>query len=150
MSKELWNDPEKFSPERFLVDNRLVKPDHFLPFGGGRRSCMGYKMVQLISVGILSSILQKFTVLPIHRQNYEIPIGTLSVPKSTFEFKFAARQIVIEWNIFRPFYMKLWRSIMLECKICAVILLFYKLHNVSINLFYLITIVVFSILLNAK
>ncbi|RZC36406.1 p450 domain containing protein [Asbolus verrucosus] len=48
MSLDLWDEPEKFKPERFIRENRLIKPDHFLPFGGGRRSCMGYKMVQLL------------------------------------------------------------------------------------------------------
>ncbi|GLV38352.1 spookier [Carabus blaptoides fortunei] len=33
MSEKLWDSPKKFQPERFLQKGRLVKPEHFLPFG---------------------------------------------------------------------------------------------------------------------
>lgn len=91
MSESLWEEPEKFKPERFVVDNRLVKPEHFLPFGGGRRSCMGYKMVQFVSFGILSRLLQNFTIQPIETEDYKVPIGSLALPKKSFAFKFAKR-----------------------------------------------------------
>ncbi|CAH0549308.1 unnamed protein product [Brassicogethes aeneus] len=91
MSKALWNDPAKFKPERFLKNGKIVKPDYFLPFGGGRRSCMGYKIVQLVSFGILSDILQNYTVLPDDGTSYEVPVGSLALPKNTFKFKFISR-----------------------------------------------------------
>lgn len=92
MSESLWERPEKFEPERFIKDNRLVKPEHFLPFGGGRRSCMGYKMVQLVSFGILGGLLQKYTILPAQLESYNVPVGSLALPKNTFKFRFAARR----------------------------------------------------------
>lgn len=91
MSEDLWEEPEKFKPERFVVDNRLLKPEHFLPFGGGRRSCMGYKMVQLVSFGILSRLLQNFTILPVDAEDYKVRIGDLALPKKSFSFKFEKR-----------------------------------------------------------
>lgn len=91
MSEELWEEPSKFKPERFIREKRLFKPDHFLPFGGGRRSCMGYKMVQLISFGILGGLMQKFTVVS-DRPNYTVPVGSLALPKDTFNFKFVLRR----------------------------------------------------------
>ncbi len=36
---DIWPDPERFDPERFL-DTR-VPPQHFYPFGGGARRCLG-------------------------------------------------------------------------------------------------------------
>lgn len=36
---ELWPDPERFDPERFLA--RKPAPWEFLPFGGGGRRCIG-------------------------------------------------------------------------------------------------------------
>lgn len=91
MSDKLWDEPEKFKPERFISNGRLVKPEHFLPFGGGRRSCMGYRMVQLVSFGILSRLLQSFTIQPIEREEYRVPIGSLALPKKTFAFRFVRR-----------------------------------------------------------
>lgn len=90
MSAELWEEPEKFKPERFIREERLVKPEHFLPFGGGRRSCMGYKMVQLVSFGILGGIMQNFTIMA-DDTNYTVPVGSLALPKHTFTFNFVRR-----------------------------------------------------------
>lgn len=91
MSEKLWDEPEKFKPERFVSNGRLVKPEHFLPFGGGRRSCMGYRMVQLVSFGILSRLLQNYTIQPVEREEYRVPIGSLALPKKTYSFKFVRR-----------------------------------------------------------
>jgi cytochrome P450 family 307 subfamily A len=85
-STKLWNEPEKFQPERFLSTGRLVKPEHFLPFGGGRRSCMGYKMVQFLSFAILGTVLQRYSMEPM--ADYKVPVGDLALPKDTFKFKF--------------------------------------------------------------
>lgn len=90
MSENLWTTPEKFLPERFVKGNRLVKPEHFLPFGGGRRSCMGYKMVQYVGFGILGGLLQKYTV-HCSNTNYTVPVGSLALPKDTFSFNFVKR-----------------------------------------------------------
>ncbi len=87
-SPDLWKNPEEFSPERFLVDNCLVKPDHFFPFSSGRRSCMGYKIVQLLSFSIISLILQRYRIQPVAGCSYDVPIGDLSLPFDTFKFKF--------------------------------------------------------------
>jgi cytochrome P450 family 307 subfamily A len=90
MSEELWEQPEKFKPERFIRDDRFTKPDHFLPFGGGKRSCMGSKMVQLVSFGILGGLMQKYTVVA-DSPDYTVPVGSLALPKNTFTFTFRRR-----------------------------------------------------------
>nr|XP_022911554.1 cytochrome P450 307a1-like [Onthophagus taurus] len=95
MSEELWEVPKKFVPERFLINNKLSKPEFFLPFGGGRRGCMGYRMVQLVSLGILTTILQNYTILPLPSHNYKVKVGSLALPKKTYEFKFEKRNITI-------------------------------------------------------
>ncbi|XP_043497167.1 cytochrome P450 307a1-like [Polistes fuscatus] len=92
MSDELWISPQEFMPERFLRDGRLYKPEHFLPFGGGRRSCMGYKMVQYISFSTIATLLKNFTILPANNEIYKVPIGTLALPEKTFHFRFVERR----------------------------------------------------------
>lgn len=92
MSDELWHNPGSFEPDRFVSNGHVVKPDYFLPFGGGRRSCVGYKMVQLISFGVLSAILQNFHILPVDRETYRVPVGSLALPKKTFSFRFERRK----------------------------------------------------------
>lgn len=91
MSEDLWVSPKEFAPERFIKNGRISKPDHFLPFGGGRRSCMGYKMVQYLSFSTLASILKSFNVTPVENETYEVPIGNLALLGDSFAFKFERR-----------------------------------------------------------
>lgn len=87
-SPELWREPQQFIPERFIKNGVLVKPDHFFPFSTGRRSCMGYKMVQLLSFSILALTLKTYSIEPVNGCSYEVPIGDLALPFDTFQFKF--------------------------------------------------------------
>ena len=58
-STEYWDGPEQYRPERFLnKEGRFRKPAHFLPFSTGRRSCIGYKIVQLVATAIAASTLR--------------------------------------------------------------------------------------------
>ncbi|XP_049536982.1 cytochrome P450 307a1-like [Anopheles darlingi] len=86
MSPELWDAPERFTPERFLQGGRLVKPDHFIPFGAGRRSCMGYRMTQLLSFSILANLLRSYTIGPVEGQDYRVPVGSLAMPEQSYTF----------------------------------------------------------------
>jgi len=50
-SPDYWDQPEKFRPERFLERSpegelRLVKKDQFVPYGLGRRVCMGESLAR--------------------------------------------------------------------------------------------------------
>ncbi|KAF7266486.1 cytochrome P450 307a1-like [Rhynchophorus ferrugineus] len=91
MSEKLWDEPTKFLPERFVKNGKFFKPEHFLPFGGGRRSCMGYKLVQLVSFGILSAIMQSFNINTVQNEDYRVPVGSLALGKDTYKFKFERR-----------------------------------------------------------
>ena len=58
-STEHWERPEEYRPERFLSsEGRFRKPAHFLPFSTGRRSCIGYKIVQLVATAIVASTIR--------------------------------------------------------------------------------------------
>ncbi|KAF4524243.1 hypothetical protein B566_EDAN008789 [Ephemera danica] len=42
MDPTLWEKPEEFKPARFLnAEGKVTKPEYFLPFGAGRRMCLG-------------------------------------------------------------------------------------------------------------
>lgn len=63
-------DCREFKPERFLrqqVENghtvtRLVKPDFFIPFSMGKRTCIGQKLVQGFAFVVVTSLLHKYKV----------------------------------------------------------------------------------------
>lgn len=91
MSTELWTSPEEFMPDRFVQHGHLLKPEHFLPFGGGRRSCMGYKLVQYLSFAILATLLKNYKIVTVEKEDYTIPIGNLALPEVTFNVRFERR-----------------------------------------------------------
>ncbi|KAK4295179.1 hypothetical protein Pmani_032235 [Petrolisthes manimaculis] len=56
-----WQDPKQFSPQHFLTDDgKVVKPDHFLPFGYGKRVCLGESMARLELFLFLTTLVHKF------------------------------------------------------------------------------------------
>lgn len=83
MSEEFHFEPKTFEPARFLVPKQeknktplrsyrsieflkyqIQKPDHFLPFSWGKRSCLGYKMVQTITFSTVANLMLKFYIRP--------------------------------------------------------------------------------------
>lgn len=86
MSEALWDNPNVFNPNRFLQNGRVVKPDHFLPFGGGRRSCLGYKMVQFLSFAILTNTIQHYELCPKPETQIIVEPGSLAVLEKSYEF----------------------------------------------------------------
>lgn len=91
MSAELWENPTEFKPERFIQNGHVVKPEHFLPFGAGRRSCMGYKMVQFLSFSVIASCMQHFDIRPPPGVNHNVTVGSLAVPEKSYEMVFTER-----------------------------------------------------------
>jgi cytochrome P450 len=58
---KFWEDPEEFRPERFMGEAvKKRKPYTYLPFGGGKRACIGGAMSQVENVLALSILLRRF------------------------------------------------------------------------------------------
>ena len=60
-----WGDPDVFRPNRFLDDKGsvVVKKD-FLPFGIGKRNCLGEGLATMELFIFISALVQKFEFLP--------------------------------------------------------------------------------------
>lgn len=56
--EDLYPEPKKFIPERFL--ERQYTPNEFLPFGGGNRRCIGYVLALLEMKLVLATILTRY------------------------------------------------------------------------------------------
>jgi cytochrome P450 len=54
---ERWPEPERFRPERFLEGE--PSPYEFLPFGGGRRRCLGMAFALLEMKIVLAEVLRR-------------------------------------------------------------------------------------------
>ncbi|KAK1429418.1 hypothetical protein QVD17_11627 [Tagetes erecta] len=59
---ERWENPNSFEPERFLDSKVDYKGQHFelIPFGAGRRMCVGVPLAQRVLHLVLGSLLHEF------------------------------------------------------------------------------------------
>jgi 26-hydroxylase len=72
---KLWEAPHEFRPERFLSpEGKVVKPEYFLPFGVGRRMCLGDVLARMELFEFFSSLMHAF--------HLQVPEGT-SLPSLT-------------------------------------------------------------------
>lgn len=68
---ELWEDPEEFIPERFIVDGKLKSPDYFIPFSAGRRSCIGEQLARKELFLFFANLMQHFIIC--NPENTDLP-----------------------------------------------------------------------------
>ena len=96
-TEDLWTHPDQYDPFRFLsTDGIFKKPDHFQPFSVGRRSCMGYKIVQIVSYFVVANLLSHYRIeMPAEselqsnglRPNPELQYGMLALPPAEYTLK---------------------------------------------------------------
>jgi len=59
---DYWKDPEDFKPERFLgEDGKVIKEERFIPYGIGKRYCLGESLARTELFIIFTRLLQLFT-----------------------------------------------------------------------------------------
>lgn len=69
----VWDDPDTFKPARFLDDEgKLLRKECFIPFGIGRRVCMGEQLAKMELFLTVTSLLQAF--------KFRLPEGTPPPP----------------------------------------------------------------------
>lgn len=55
----LWEDPERFDPARFAADRERGYPrNQFMPFGGGRRVCVGAAFALVEATVVLATLIR--------------------------------------------------------------------------------------------
>ncbi|HEX5143395.1 MAG TPA: cytochrome P450, partial [Mycobacterium sp.] len=62
----LWEDPQRFDPDRFLPGRSAVRDRwQYLPFGGGPRTCIGDHFAMLEATLALATVLRAVSVEPL-------------------------------------------------------------------------------------
>ena len=60
---DVWPDPESFDPNRFHQEAVAARPrGTYLPFGGGRHTCLGQHLAMIEGVLMLATLAQRFDV----------------------------------------------------------------------------------------
>ena len=87
-----WDEPKRFDPDRFTADGaRNRAPYSYLPFGGGKRACIGGAMSQVENVLALALFLRHFDLDYVGQNPPAInPTVTLS-PKNGLPFRIRPR-----------------------------------------------------------
>ncbi|KAA0708662.1 Cytochrome P450 2J2 [Triplophysa tibetana] len=75
--ESMWKSPYLFDPQNFLsIQGSFEKPDAFIPFSAGKRSCPGETLARMELFLFFTSLLQSFNLCP--------PVGT----QINLDFKF--------------------------------------------------------------
>ncbi|XP_058464516.1 methyl farnesoate epoxidase-like [Malaya genurostris] len=66
MDRSYWGDPECFRPERFLNEtgDKLIQHENFLPFGSGKRRCLGESLAKSNLFLFFAAFMHAFIVEP--------------------------------------------------------------------------------------
>jgi cytochrome P450 len=84
---DFWADPAGFDPRRFLRDGEAPghpagHPRHryaYIPFGGGRRACVGASFAELETVLVLATIARRYRL--------ELTVGGIPAPSANITLR---------------------------------------------------------------
>ena len=89
--EDLYPDPARFRPERFL--ERAYAPHEYFPFGGGVRTCTGASLAPQEMKLVLAEVVTRCTLTPAHTGPVRpVRHGALLAPSNAMQFILTGRR----------------------------------------------------------
>lgn len=87
-----WCNPAEFRPERFIsATNTVVKPQHFIPFSTGKRTCIGQRLVQSFCFTLIATLLGRYDVSTSKPEAVKTYTACVALPPDAFSLRFTPR-----------------------------------------------------------
>lgn len=77
----LYNEPEKFNPDRFSPEKTQEQPYGYIPFGGGMRECLGKEFAKLEMKILATMLLREYEWELLPNQDLEMTVTPTPHPK---------------------------------------------------------------------
>jgi cytochrome P450 len=88
---DLWEEPERFEPDRFLAERSASRPRYaYFPFGGGGRQCIGNTFALQEMQIILALVLQRYQLTSLPDHPVELQAALTLRPKKGIRLKVSA------------------------------------------------------------
>ncbi|XP_037084458.1 methyl farnesoate epoxidase-like [Pollicipes pollicipes] len=87
MDPAYWGDPEAFRPDRFLhADGSVRRDERLIPFGIGKRFCLGETLARMEMFMLFTCLLQRFsfTAVPGQKLSLEARFAVVQQPPEFF------------------------------------------------------------------
>ena len=82
-----WDEPEAFQPERWMDKTKKQVKYSYIPFGAGKRSCIGGAMSQVENTLALSILLRRFRPEYVGQEPPGINATVTLTPRGGLHFK---------------------------------------------------------------
>jgi len=87
----VWEKPLRFHPEHFLdAQGHFVKPEAFMPFSAGRRSCLGEPLARMELFLFFTCLLQHFSFSVPNGQPRPRNLGVFPFPVAPYPYQLCA------------------------------------------------------------
>lgn len=89
---DLFPDPLRFDPDRWLPDRLQPPKNAFIPFGTGKRQCIGDGFAWIEMTIATALIASRWRLRPAPPGNRPVPVGAITVHPSVLRMRTEARQ----------------------------------------------------------